>query len=137
MSSTALDAVSNTEIFRKNHPQIIAQKRELALIGGVRLKYNGSAYAAGTVLGRYDTGADEGLFDAYDDSATGASSGLATAACVLLEDAEPASGGTALSRAAFKGLLYKDKLTGLDANAITDLKARTIIASDGVSVLEF
>lgn len=140
MSGSVLDASSSTQIFRKDFPQIIALKREAAVMLGVRLKYRAEGYKAGRVLGRYDMGPNQGLFDHYDDTATGASSGLATAACILLQDID-LTGATAtynpLSKAAFAGYVYQDALLGLDANAKTDLKARTIIGSDGVSVLEF
>jgi hypothetical protein len=130
-----LDAKVDTEIFRKDHPIILASNRHLATIYGVRLAYDASGYKAGTVLGRNSV---DGTYAAYSNSA---SSGLDTAASILFEDVPaelfPATTGTAVARGIMGGEVFKAKLTGLDASAITDLGARTIIGADGVEVLKF
>lgn len=124
-----------SEVFRKNHKMIIAQNRHLATIGPVRLVHSSTGYLAGQVLARDPA---DGLFKNYDDAGA---SGVATASCVLLEDVDSTemsgSTGTAVARAVFGGELYEDKLVGLDANAKTDLKARTIVDALGINVLKF
>jgi len=130
-----LDAKVNNQIFRKDHPIILASNRQLATLYPVRLDYSSDGYKAGTVLGRNSV---DGNYAAYDN---GASSGLDTAAAILFEDVPvesfPSATGTALARGIFGGEVFKAKLTGLDASAITDLKARTITGADGVDVLKF
>lgn len=130
-----VDARFRSEIFRKDHPMIIAQNRQLASILAVRLAYNASGYVAGQVLARNST---SGMYENYDD---GASSGLDTAACILFEGHEVAefegSTGSVAARGIFRGDVYKDKLVGLDSNGETDLKARTIIDATGINVLSF
>jgi len=129
-----LDAKVKTQIFRKDFPIILATNRHLATILGVRLAYNVAGYSAGTVLARRT----DGLYAAYNDASA---SGLNTARGILFEDvvAEEftASTGTAVARTIFGGEVFKDKLTGLDANGEVDLMARTIIDASGVSILKF
>lgn len=131
----SLDAKFSGEIFRKDHPQIIAQNRQLASILPVRLAYTGDDILAGTVLARNTT---SGYYEPYDN---GGSSGTDTAACILLETHAAiefaSSGDTQLGKGLFGGEVFKDKLTGLDANAITDLGAKTIVDATGVNVLKF
>lgn len=128
------DAKVNNSIFRKDHPQILASNRLLATLYPVRLAFDPAGYKAGEVVARNTV---SGLYAAYDNSA---SSGLDTAAAILFEDVPvdsmPAS-GTAIARGIFGGEVFKSKLTGLDAPAIVDLKARTITGADGVDVLKF
>lgn len=123
------------QIFRKSHPMIIAQNRLLASILPVQLAYASGGYSAGTVLARNTT---SGQYAAYDG--VGAS-GLDSAACVLFEDVDvsefSATSGTVGARGIFGGEVFYDKLIGLDAGAISDLNARTIIDARGVSVLKF
>lgn len=130
-----MDAKVNQEIFRKNHPIIIASNRHLASILPVRLAYNADGYVAGQVLARNTT---SGLHAKYDD---GASSGLNTAVGVLFEDVPvekfASSSDTVLARGIFGGELFEAKLTGLDANAKTDLKSRSITDARGVVTLKF
>lgn len=130
------DLVFKPEVFRKDHPMVIAQNMHLSTREPVRLAYNASGYKAGRVLGRNST---SGYYQNYDDSA---SSGLNTAVCVLFEDVDVTeidggATGTALARAIFGGELFQDKLLGLDAAAIVDLKARSFIDATGTTVLKF
>lgn len=130
-----LDAKFSGEIFRKDHPQVIAQNRHLASILPVRLTYDAAGYQAGVVLARNTV---SGFFSKYVD---GSASGLGTAACVNMQevrttDFESAT-GSSLAKGIFAGELFKDKLSGLDTAGETDLKARTIIDATGISVLKF
>jgi len=130
-----LDALFNGEIFRKDHPIIIAQNRHLATISPVRLAYHASGYEAGRVLARNSV---SGYYERYDN---GASSGLDTATSVNLDAVDatdfPSTTGTVLARAVFGGELYESKLAGLDANAKTDLGSRSLVLADGTTVLKF
>lgn len=130
------DAVFDGEVFRKDHPMVIAQNRHLATIQAVRLAYNASGYVAGRVLGRNSV---SGQYANYDN---GGASGLDTAVCVLFEsidvsEIDGGSTGSVIARAIFGGELYEDKLLGLDSAAKTDLGSRSIIDATGVTVLKF
>lgn len=130
-----LDAKVNNQIFRADHPIILAQNRQMAILNPVRLAYDADGYPAGQVIARNTTST---FYEKYDD---GASSGLDTAAAILLEP-HPASdfassGDTTLGVGCFGGQVFKDKLTDLDANAITDLAAKTIIDASGIEILKF
>lgn len=132
----ATDARFKSEVFRKDHPMVIAQNRHLATIEAVRLAYNASGYKAGRVLGRNTVSLQ------FAEYSNGASSGLDTASCVLFEDVDVSefdggSTGSVLARAIFGGELFEDKLLGLDSNAKTDLGARTIVDATNVNVLKF
>lgn len=132
-----LDAKVDNEIFRKDHPMILAANRHLASIRPVRVEYNASGYKAGRVLGQKTA---DSLFKYYNNAN---SDGSETAQCVMFEDiaveAFESASGTAVGRGIFGGELYKSALTGqgLDAAAIVDLKARTIKGSDGVEILKY
>jgi len=129
------DAQFDGEIFRKDHPMILAARRDLASIKSIKLFYNASGYKAGTVLGLNSV---SGYRQAYDD---GASSGLNTADCILLDDhpVEDFKSSTdfVVSRGVFGGEVFKDLLTGYDAAAGVDLKARTIVTANGTNILKF
>lgn len=134
----AIGANFNGNIFSKNNPMIIATNRQSAILNPVRLRYHASGYAAGTVLARNTT---DGLFEKYDD---GASSGLNTASCVLFEEHPTGdfdgtgATGSCMAVGIFGGCtLYENKLIGLDANAKTDLGAKSIIDATGVTTLKF
>lgn len=137
-----LDAKVNNQIKRNDYPIIIALKRELATILPVRLQRNtADTFVAGLVLGRVTA---TGYYKAYDDAA---SDGSQTAVAVLMDDValedrpdsspSGAASGTSIGRGIFSGYLFKDKLTGLDANGITDLGAKTIVDASGVNILKF
>ena len=81
---------------------------------------------AGTVVAKITS---SGLYAEYDDSK---SDGRQTAVGILLEDIEDANGDQPYL-IAIRGTFYKAKLVGLDANAITDLGARTVGVSDSTS----
>jgi len=127
-----LDAEINNQIFRKDYPQIIAKNRHLASLAGVRLLAVGNDYIAGQVLAKNTV---SGYFQAYQN---GGASGLGTAACVLMESiADLGLSTTLVGRGIFSGELFQGNLIGLDANAITNLGARSYTASDGVQILKF
>lgn len=126
-----LDANINNQLFRKDNTVIIAKNRHLASLAGVRLKGVAADYQAGTVLGKNSV---DGYFYAYNN---GASSGLDTAVCVLMETIADNGESTLLGRGIFSGELYKDNLVGFDSAAGTDLGARSYQASDGVNILKF
>lgn len=134
----SVDANFKGSIFRFDQPLVIAMNRSSAVLIGVRLRYQSGGYAAGTVLARNTT---DGFYQAYNNSG---SSGIDTAACILFE-AHPAedfdgTGSTSTTTAVgiFGGCaVYKDRLTGWDANAKTDLSAREIIGGTGDTLLLF
>jgi len=130
-----IDPRFNGQIFRKSHPMIIAQNRQLASILPVALAYASGGYSAGTVLARNTT---SGQYQAY---AAGGPSGTGTAASILFEDVDvsefAATSGTVFARGIFGGEVFQGKLIGLDANAISNLNARSIIDATGASVLKF
>lgn len=124
----------NGAIFRQDHPQILACQRHLATIIPTMFTQSGSGMLeAGTVVARNSV---SGFYEEYDN---GASSGLDTAVGVTLDDLDfpAATGGTKALRVCVGGRVYKDKLTGLDANAETDLKARTVVDGMGNEILIF
>lgn len=129
-----LDAKVKTQIFRKDFPIILACNRHLATLLPGRLVYEAAGYSAGQVVARRT----DGLYGKYNDAG---SSGLDTARGILFEDVAAeefvSPTGTAVARVIFGGQVFKAKLTGLDANGETDLKATTIIDASGVSILKF
>lgn len=132
MADTHLDAKVNTEIFRKDHPIILAANRHLASIKSVRMVYaSATGYLAGTVIARNTV---NGLYYAYNDAG---SSGTEVASAILFEEVTPESGDTMLARGIFGGEVFQAKCVGLDANAITDLKARSITDALGTQILKF
>jgi len=135
-----LDPRFSGDIYHKNFPNIIASDRALAKIIGARLQYSDTAYVAGQVVGRVTA---TGYYDRYDDSATG---GQQVAVGVLLDEVDNSAAtgsgsggyGTGSGRVCVGGCsLYYDKLTGLDANALTDMKARRVYDEFGTSLLVF
>lgn len=132
---SSIDVGFSGEISRKDHPMILSSNRQLASILGVRLAYNSAGYPAGQVLALNSV---SGLYDKYNDSA---SSGLDTARGVLLRSVEEkdfvSSGDSQAAQVVFGGEVFKSKLTGLDANAETDLDARTITVAGGTQILKF
>jgi hypothetical protein len=134
----SLDVKFNSEVFRKDHPMVIATNRQSAVLLPVRVKWKSGGYAAGTVLARNTT---NGVYETYVD---GTGSGIGTAACVLFEqlaaedfDAQSAAGSTTAVGIFGGCTVYVDKLVGLDAAAKTDLGAREIVDATGVATLKF
>lgn len=136
---SSIDARYNSEIFRKNHPIILAIRRELAVILPGRLDNVSADYAAGQVVAR-DT--SDGLFKKW----SAVSGGTYDTVSVLLEDAaypedfvegETGVTGSALARICTAGYVFKDKLTELDAQAISDMAAKTIVGAGGTNILKF
>lgn len=134
-----VDANFASEVLRRDDPNIIAANRQQALILGVRLAYQSEGYTAGEVLA---LNSDDGLYYPYDD---GGSSGLNTAVCVLEQSVRAtdfpgtttAIADSALAAAIFGGVVYYDKLGGIDANGVTDLKGRRITDVSGVNLMIF
>lgn len=132
----------NGSIFNKNWKQVIAMNRALASIVGVRLAWQDGGYEAGTLLARRETGSQEGLYCAYNDSGA---SGAEVAKGVLLEEIDfgaatgngPDLSGTRPASMLIGGIAYYDALVGLDAAAIVDLKGRVIEDGFGSKVLTF
>lgn len=128
--NNGLDSTFNGQIFRKDHPMVLATNRQLATIFGIRLEYNANGYPAGQVLSK-DT--SDGLFKKYS-----LASGTYPAQCILFENIDgPASSGTALARGIFGGLVFTGILTDYSAQAKADLSAKDLSASDGVGVTKF
>lgn len=134
----SVDARFNGSIFRFDQPLVIAMNRSSAVLVGVRLRYQSGGYAAGTVLARNTT---DGFYQAYNDAG---SSGINTAACILFEAhaAEDFDGTASTSTTTAVGIfggcaVYKDRLTGYDANALTDLKGRIIIGASSDELILF
>ncbi len=133
-----LDAKVKGEIFRKDHPIILATNRHLATLLPVRLVYDAGGYEAGRVVARLTSGPNTGLYGKYNNSG---GSGLDTAAAILFAEVDaadfPSATGSAVARGIFGGEVFKDKLVGLDTAAETDLGARTIIDASGTQILKF
>lgn len=127
-----IDPKFSGEIFRQDHPIILACDRHLAKLHPVRMRYLEGGYAAGLVIAR-NTG--DGLYDAYD---SGGSSGLDTAAGILQDKVECAvSGVSEIAVGIFGGEVYESKLTGLDSDGKTDLNGRSFTGADGVAIFSF
>lgn len=134
----SIDVKFNGSIFRFDQPLVIAMNRSSAILLGIRLRYQSNGYLAGTVLARNTT---DGWYQAYNDAG---SSGIDTAACILFEGhaAEDFDGTAATSSTAAVGIfggcaVYKSRLTGYDANALTDLKGRIIIGGNSEELIVF
>jgi len=138
MATTDLDMKINTEVFRKNFPIIIAVNRHQATLLPMRVEYRAADYYAGQVMAKRTS---TGLFAAY--AGVGGPDGTGTAVSVLFEDisnqvASAAPSGSNVARGIFAGKVWKGKLIGLDANAITNLNARTLSDSSNLGdILSF
>lgn len=133
---TDLDMKVLTEAFRKNFPIIIAINRHQATLLPMRVEYLSGGYFAGQVMAKRTS---TGLFAKYNDAG---SDGVNTATSILFEDIEDmdntdAPSGSQVARGIFGGTVYKTKLIGLDAAAITDLGAKTLSDSIGPDLLKF
>lgn len=127
-SRNGLDATFKGEIFRKDHPMILASLRHLASIKAVRLEEG--TYKAGQVVS-YDS--NDGL---YKDFST--VSGSLTADAILFADVESSeSGDEPLERAIFGGEVFKSKLIDLNSQAETNLGGRTIVDAEGTEIYKF
>ncbi len=135
-----VDASFNSEVLRRDDPNIIAANRQQAVLLGVRLAYNASGYLAGTVLGQNSTNK---MFYAYNDSGA---SGIDTAVCVLesivkvtdfVDTTANSVNNSVLAPAIFGATVFYAKLTDLDANAITDLHGRKVTDVTGTDLLIF
>ena len=133
---TDLNALTSGEIFRKNNPMVLAMNRHQATIIGALFSYDAAGYAAGTVVARNSV---SGLYCAYNDSI--AASGVDTAVGVLFNDIDVTDFATAnsvvLQNVIVGGKVFYAKLTGIDANAITDLKARNVTDATGDVIMMF
>lgn len=129
-----LDVVIKTEVFRKDHPVIIAKNRHLATIDSARIAYAALGYVGGTVMARNSV---SGFYQAYADNGA---SGIDTAAGILFEGitAEEFNGKTSsMAQLITGGQVFEAKLIGLDAAAKTDLQARSFIDATGTTILMF
>lgn len=73
----------------------------------------------GTVLGQYNTGANSGSYGVYNNTG---SNGLDVARGILSDRVDASSSGVRSSMYRH-GTFFKERLTGLDSAAETDLKA--------------
>ncbi len=129
-----LDAKVNNQIFRKDHPIIIAKNRHLASIIAARLAHDTDGYQAGQVIARDD---GDGLF--YKWSAV--SGGSYDTVSVLMEevvgDAFTGTTGNCLARTIVGGEVFYDKLIEIDAQAITDMKAKIVYDATAEAILKY
>jgi hypothetical protein len=135
-----LDANFTAEAIRRDDANIIAMARHQAIFMGFRLAYDADGYKPGQVLAKNTT---SGLYMKYNDAG---SSGENTAVCILEKGVAAADfpGTTAQSvdssvvqPAIVAGVVYYDKLQGIDANGVTDLKGRRISDVSGADLLFF
>ncbi len=135
-----VDANFVSEVLRRDDPNIIAANRQQAILLGVRLPYSASGYKAGTVLAQNTV---NNMFYPYDNSGA---SGLDNAACVLesivkvTEFADTTANSvnnSVLGVGIFGGTVFYNKLTGIDANGVTDLKGRRVSDVTGADLLIF
>lgn len=133
-----LDAKVKGEIFRQDHPIILATNRHLATLLPVRLVYDASGYEAGRAVARLTSGPNSGLYTKYNNAGA---SGADVCAGVLFAPVEaadfPSTTGTAVARCIFGGEVFNSKLVGMDANGITDLGGRVITDASGTAILKF
>lgn len=132
MAKSTFDASFSTEIFRKNWPQIIALKRELAVIQPVLLAYSASGYKAGQVLAYNSV---SGVYEKY--SAASASYEAKAILPVEVKAEEQMSASANAAPALFSGYVYQDKLTDLDANAIADLGGKSYADASAINIFKF
>lgn len=120
-------------IFRQDYPQVLACNRQFATLLPIAVAFASGGYRWGQVMGRNST---SGEYAAYNNSA---SSGLDTAACLILQsiDFGSATGGNQAAVGCFGGEVYSGQLSGLDAPAIVDLGGRLIVDATGVSIFKF
>lgn len=130
-----IDAKVDNEIFRKDHPMILAANRHLTSIKSARLAYDSGGYVAGQVLGKNSVSSE------FADYADAGASGLDTAVGILLEDvpveAFPSTTGSAMARMVVGGEVFEAKCTTLTSSAKTDLNGRSIVDSSGVTIFKF
>jgi hypothetical protein len=125
-----LDARFEGQVFRKDHPMVLASRRDLASFRPVRLGYNADGYKAGQVLVRDPS---DGYFKKYS-----LASGTGESACVLFEDVNgESSSGTALARGIFGGEVYTSALFDYVAGSKTLMDARDITDASGVQITKF
>jgi len=132
----SIDSKFDGEIFRQDHPIILAGRRDLASIKPIRVKFRLTGYEAGRVMGRVTA---DGEFEIYNNALA---NGAEVAVGVLFdtiaeEEFDPAGSGTTVARLIVGGEVFKGKLVGLDVNAEADLNARSIIDASGVEILKF
>lgn len=124
-----LDATFSGEIFRKDHPMIIASNRHLASIKPVRLAYYAAGLVAGTILARDPA---DGLFKKFADVPANPDS-----ACVLFENIDYYDAAeTPLARGVFAGEVFAAKLVGA-APAIAALGGKIFQDATGIQTLKF
>lgn len=125
----SLNTASFATETRMDRPQVVARDQDQCrwddgVIGG------GAAYPAGQVVGQVTS---DRSFEDYDN---GDADGTETAVGILTEAVDAASGDV-VARVLYRGAVYVDQLTGLDANGRADLNARSIFQADGREILIF
>lgn len=85
---------------------------------GITIASGAGALVKGQVVAQHNTGVASGCFADYDNAGSG---GLDVAKGILC-DAFDATASGVMGSMYTHGTVYEDRLTGLDANAKTDLK---------------
>lgn len=132
-SSSTMNPEFQAQVFRQDQALIIACDRHLAVILPIGLRYAAAGIVAGTVMARNTT---DGLYDAYSSAG---SSGLNAAACITLRNEATTSGQVTYTPAIFKGIVFYNNLTGVDATAYgsSGLAGRKITDGQGSVLLMF
>lgn len=136
MSKSSIDAEINNQIFRKDFPNIIAVRRDLANIEAGRLFNDGNDYLPGECLVRVTS---TGMFKRW----SAASGGTYDTPCVLFETVssyqfDSTVTGGALARIIFSSAgVYKSKLIDYDAGFKTAIGGKELTGADGVTVVKF
>ena len=129
---TTLDFVTSGEIFRKDNRIVIAQNRHQAAIVPVKLAYLSDGYVAGQCLSLNST---SGLWNKY---VANGSSGTDTCVGVLLNDVLNMSTGVAeVGQMIAKGQVFASLCVDLDADAVVDLKGRSVVDAIGNTILMY
>ncbi len=136
---TKRDAVGARQDYRANFKEIIAKRSDLTRYDGGRMVFAapGALHTllAGTVMGQVTApGPTKGFWKAYDPNAT---DGSQNALGVLSEEATTNEFGDGSEVSVItSGVLYYDKLIGLDDAAVAGLRAKVFV-EHGVNLIQF
>jgi hypothetical protein len=111
-----MNTPGSSDIYSYQRKEIRAILREELRVG-ITLAPTATAIDVGTILGLVT---ESNHYAPYNNSNT---DGSEVARVILAEPVDPSTGTQNVS-AYVEGIFYKDRLIGLDAEAITDLKAR-------------